>query len=291
MHRQFARGISLLVVLLSGCSYTTLRYKASQAPFGFVGEVWRFRSPSAGVDFAAFSPDGKTILIQGDYASRELETETGRAVRVFDNAGELLRPFDYIGGVPTVIEMYTGWLWTWAAPGAPTSQPASRPPRPAPSPAASQATQSRGARFRRERLPGDGETALVQSVTLDICPAQTQSVQVVDVASGRMIYEVDPAQLGICGYLKSWSAQTARGLFYCFDVNCEPRRNDMALVDLAAGRELCRLPLRDNEKLCDLSPDGCFAVTVDGVYNVHLWKLAEAPDVAQTTKSEKTGQP
>ena len=279
MCARVARSFSLLVVLLSGCSYTTLRYKASAAPAEFVGEVWRCRSPSAGVDFAAFSPDGKTILIQGAYARRVLDTETGRALRVFDNERELRRPFEYIASAPSAALMSTTLMvGALGAPFAPASPPASQPTSQPTSRAAPLATQPRQPRYRRERHDGDGRIALIQSVTGDVWPAQTRDVQVVDVASGRVICEVEPARLGICGYLKSWSAETGRGLFDHFGIeNGRALTNSMSLVDLAEGRELCRVPLRSNDRVCDLSPDGCFALLVDGGFDVWLYKLADKP--------------
>lgn len=95
----------MLPLLSAGCGYTSLTYRVSEAPAEYRGELWRFRSPTAGQNAAAFSPDGRFILLRGTYACRALETETGRVLSVFENAGEIRRPLEYLGGAFTIIPL------------------------------------------------------------------------------------------------------------------------------------------------------------------------------------------
>jgi hypothetical protein len=82
----------------SGCGFTHLHQRADTAPASFRGLLWQYDSPSAGVQSVRFAPDGQRILIRGSYACRVLDTDSGLPVSVFENEGELKRPWEYAAG-------------------------------------------------------------------------------------------------------------------------------------------------------------------------------------------------
>lgn len=90
---RFRTSLPLLVLIGccgAGCARTDVKYRVSQAPADYVGELWCFRGHSDNVWSVAFSPDGKTIATAGyDYTARVLDVETGKQITIFCNHGNI----------------------------------------------------------------------------------------------------------------------------------------------------------------------------------------------------------
>ena len=384
-------SILMLPLLSVGCGYTHLTYRVSEAPAEYRGELWRFRSPAAGQDAAAFSPDGRFILLRGAYACRALETNAGRVVSTFENAGEIRRPLEYLGGaftiIPYMLAHFFGPAFQAPTKRTPSSAAASSAPPPKPGsrqqPLLAWAGDSRRAFYMRysptlktiatdtgrpagseQEVPlgpmdrvttispsgqvlainrderqtvelahrsgawrrdfpqwssvsfatgkeiasvsesdgtvhildiesgdelktfqfdagsacwmgADGELLLICRTDSQSAPAQSTSVRLIELASGRELAHVDPRELGIRGYLRNWSSASKRGVFYHF-----PGKRGRAdgpeavIVDLKTGLEIHRLKLEQSQSVLDFSPDGRLLLVSRGPWHLQLFQVA-----------------
>ena len=55
------------------------------------------------------------------------------------------------------------------------------------------------------------------------------------------------------------------------------------LFDLIENREVHRVEVDRRQSFVDLSPDGCYALTVDGTWQTRLFKLT-APGAAESSR-------
>ena len=124
-------------------------------------------------------------------------------------------------------------------------------------------------------MGADGELLLICRTDSQSAPAQSTSVRLIELASGRELAHVDPRELGIRGYLRNWSSASKRGVFYHF-----PGKRGRAdgpeavIVDLKTGLEIHRLKLEQSQSVLDFSPDGRLLLVSRGAWHLQLFQVA-----------------